>query len=296
MKRSDLLEVGERYESLVVHVKPELNKQFVKALDASSPRYGEIVHPGLFINFSSITQSPSFYLEKDVAAVGAKFEANFINPGKVDGTFRFSWAVSEVYERRSRKYQICDVSVKDNSGLEIMRRRINNTFIGGEYLERRIKWEKETGYRRAVQTSDFPQQGYEIVGTPRALTMEKQRWFSGGLPGPKWPARNIHTDREISIRSGIGRPIASGLMFEAYLGELMIDFFGEHWLTHGEAKVIAVDMAGEGDIVVPKAVIDSWKPQKRASEVSLNIWCENQYKNKVMVGTARCLNGITAPK
>lgn len=285
-KKANQLQIGEEYEPLVFRVTPKLNEQFVKALDGFHSRYKDIVHPGLLLNFCSITQSPSFYLQQDVAAVGAKFKGNYINSAKVGKTFTVSWKVIDNYDKRSRSYQICDVLLKDDDGLEILRREISNTFVGGEYLRRRVKWERETGYRRAVSISEFPGEGYEIVGKARKLTLEKQRYYSGGLPGPEWPARNIHTDREISIRAGIGKPIASGLMFESYLAELMINFFGEDWFSHGETDVIAIDMAGDGDTIFPKAVIKSKEVNGTKCKVGVELWCENQYGNKMMVGTA----------
>ena len=285
-KSADQMKVGEEYEPLVLQVSSELNEQFMRALDSFNLKYKEIVHLGLLLNFCSITQSPSFYLEENVAAVGAKFDAKYKHQIKLGKTVTISWKISEVYERRNRRYQISDVLVKDDEGVEILQRRVNNTFIGGEYLERRVKWEKETGYRRAVAISEFPKEEYEIVGKRKELTMEKLRYFSGGLPGPNWPARNIHTDREISIRSGMGRPVASGMMFEYYLIDLMINFFGENWFEHGETKVIVIDTAGDGDTISPKSVIKSKEFDGSKEKITLDIWCENQYGNKIMVGSA----------
>jgi len=286
-KTADKLEVGEMYEPLKLRTSEELNRQFMIALDDKDSRYETFVHPGILLNFTSITQSPSFCLEKSVAAVGAKFEAQYLRPTEIGKTLTFYWEVTGVYERRSRLYQKCDILVKDEDGREVLHRKITNTFIGGEYLERRVAWEKDKAYRRAVNISEFPKEGYEIGGVRKALTMEKMRLFSGGLPGINWPSRNIHTDREISIRSGVGRPIGSGLMFEAYITELMINFFGEGWFYNGEAKVIAIDMAGEGDVVVAKSVIKSRKDDARENKTVLDIWCENQFGNKIMIGTAK---------
>lgn len=282
-KKADLLQVGDKYEPLKLKITKGLNSQFLKALDSFHPRYKKNVHPGVLFCFASITQSPSFYLEGDVAAVGAKFEYEFINPPKIDDTLVFEWKVSEVYERRSRLYQICEVNIVTTDGTEIMKRKINNTFIGGEYLLKRVKWEKENGYRRAISISEFPEQGYEIVSQKKKLTLEKLQYYSGGIPGLGWPARNIHTDREISIRSGIGKPIASGMMYEAYLTDLLIDFCGEeNWFHEGGASVIAIDMAGDGDTITPKCVIR--EKTKNGEPKKLKLWCENQFGNIIVVG------------
>jgi hypothetical protein len=284
-KRSDQLEKGEKYETLELRVSKNLNQQFLKALDCNDNFYESIIHPGLILNFCSITQSPSFSLEKDISAVGAKFQSVFLKPLEVNSRLTIDWTVLDHYERRSRKYQVCEVSVMHNGSL-IMERKITNTFIGVVYLERRVKWEKETAYRRSVPLSEFPDQGYEIVGKKKQLTIEQLRLYSGGIPGLGWPVRNIHTDREISIRSGIGRPVASGMMFEAYLVELLKSFFGDRFFHGGTNRVIAIDMAGDGDSVIPKMVLKNYSIDNTGNEILADIWCENQYGNRIMIGKA----------
>jgi acyl dehydratase len=284
---SDKLQVGDKYDSLVIKITNEMNKQFLKALDDFHPRYDDIIHPGLLTSLCSITKSPSFNLSENVAAVGAKFKCNYLSPAIVGKTFTLSWEVKEVIEKRSRIYQISDVLVTDEDGKDIMCRTINNTFIGGEHLMRRVEWEKKTDFKREYVTqSFFPKQGYEIVGKPKQLTIEKLRYYSGGPIGPTWPVRNIHTDREISIRSGIGKPIASGMMFEAFMTELMTDFFGDNWFKKGEMSVICIEMAGDGDTILPKAIITNKIFEESKSEISMKLWCENQNRHVIMIGSA----------
>jgi len=284
--KSDQLQIGEKYKELEIKVSPQLNEQFMKALDDFNPRYKEIVHPGLLLNISSITKSPSFYLDKDVAAVGAKFSGKYRRPVRVGETVVVSWRVTDVYERRSRNYQICDVLITDDMGQKILSRKICNTFIGGKYLKKRVKWEKETGYQREVSIHEVRGEGYEIVGGRKELTLRKQRYYSGGMMEQKGSVRNIHTDRETSIRSGIGRAIASGLMFESYLVELMIKILGETWFYVGETDVVGIEMAGDGDTITPKAVIKSKDFAVSTSTIDFDIWCENQNGIKVMVGSS----------
>ena len=284
---SDKLQVGDKYDSLVIKIDHEMNKQFLKALDEFHPRYNDIIHPGLLMSLCSITKSPSFNLSENVAAVGAKFECAYLCPTRVGEAFTFSWEVKEVIEKRSRIYQISDVLVTNEDGKNVMRRTINNTFIGGEHLKRRVEWERKTGFKREYVTqSDFPKNGYEIVGKPKQLTMEKLQYYSGGPIGPTWPVRNIHTDREISIRSGIGKPIASGMMFEAFMTELMIDFFGDSWFEKGKMSVVCIEMAGDGDTIIPKAIITHKIFEESKSEISMKLWCENQNRHAILIGSA----------
>ena len=285
-KKSDKLNSGDEYQPLTLNITSDLNQQFTKALDCTNSRYENYVHPSIFFSFCSITQSPSFVLDKNVNAVAAKFENEFIKTAKLERKYTIYWKVADVYEKRSRLYQICDVTVLDQDGDEVVKRKINNTFVGGEYLEKRVRWEKETGYRRALQINEFPAQGYEIVSGIKKISMQKLRWFSGGVPGSGWPARNIHTDREISIRSGIGRAVASGFMIEGYLNELIVDFIGEEWLNFGRTKMIAIDMVGDGDEITAKAVLKNNGVRTKLGEINFEIWGENQYGNRIVIGSA----------
>ncbi len=281
---ADDLKTGDRYSPLHFRVNPELNERYCAALDDQHPRYSNIVHPGLFFCFSSITQSPSFMLPDHVAAVGARFDTEYVSPGKVGDDFRVEWEVVETYYKRSRLYQICEVVLRNSKNSIIFKRKINNTFVGGTHLQRRVQWEKETNYRKRFQKSEFPEQGYEISGKKIDITIQKMMLFSGKSLNSDQMLRNIHTDREVAIRSGLGRPVASGLMYEAYLVQLMVDFFGEKWFENGKMDIVIIDAAGDGDILTAKSVVTGGDFFNSRDEIMMYLWCENQYGSSIVVG------------
>jgi len=41
------------------------------------------------------------------------------------------------------------------------------------------------------------------------------------------------------------------------------------------------------DSLIPRAVVKSKSPQDSKVEFTLDVWCENQHGDKVVVGTAR---------
>ncbi|GAI66990.1 unnamed protein product [marine sediment metagenome] len=138
-KRADQVGIGEEFEPYEFRVTHEFNRQYLEAEEDQHPRYLEesnigwpIVHPGLLINHSNVTRSPSFYLPPRMAAVHAKEEVEFLNPGRVGKTFRVTWKVVEVYEKRGRSYQVKDAIITDEDGVEILRRKITDTYIAGE--------------------------------------------------------------------------------------------------------------------------------------------------------------------
>jgi len=71
-----------------------------------------------------------------------------------------------------------------------------------------------------------------------------------------------------------------------YLIELLIDLFGENWLSHGKMDLKFIAVVDVGDRLVPKAVIISKESEGPRTKFSLEIWCEDQRGNKVTIGTA----------
>ena len=138
-KSADQLGIGEEFEPYQFRVTPEFNRQYLEAVDDYHKRYlGEtefgspVVHPALFLNYSSITRSPSFYLPRGMAAVVAKDEIEYLNPGRVGKSFRISWKVVGTYTKRGRPYQVTEIWVVDDDGIRIMRRRMNCTYMVGK--------------------------------------------------------------------------------------------------------------------------------------------------------------------
>lgn len=139
-KRADLYKVGEEFEPLEFCVTPEWNAQFVEALEAYYQRYeretdkgAPLVVPGLLIGNSNVTRSPGFMLDPGMAAVHAKEEVEFINPARVGKKFRVTWKVVDYYEKRGRPFQVKEALIVDEEGIQILRRKITDTYMGGPY-------------------------------------------------------------------------------------------------------------------------------------------------------------------
>ena len=135
-KSTDQLEVGEEMEPLEIIVTREFNQQYLDALDDHHPRYMNdtedqppIVHPGLLVNYSNRTRSPSYYLELGVATVHAKEKVVFLHPARVGKRLTITWKVSEKYEKRGRIYSIMDVLIHDEDGHDIFKRELTSIFM-----------------------------------------------------------------------------------------------------------------------------------------------------------------------
>jgi|TARA_Y100000031_G_C8093455_1_gene325270 acyl dehydratase len=133
-KTLDQYEVGEELEPFVFKVTPEFNQRFIDAVEEDDPRYtegadggGPIVHPGLFLNQTNSTRSPSYFLPEGVAGIHAKDEVEFFAPGRVGKTFTANWKVADCYEKRGRVFRVIDCVVVDEDGVTIMRKKMTTT-------------------------------------------------------------------------------------------------------------------------------------------------------------------------
>ena len=136
-KSLDEYEVGEELEPFVFKVTPEFNQRFIDAVEDDDPRYteggdggGPVVHPGLFLNQTNSTRSPSYFLPAGVAGIHAKDEVEFLAPGRVGKTFQANWKVAEKYSRRGREYKVIECVVVDEDGVTIMRKKMTTTNTG----------------------------------------------------------------------------------------------------------------------------------------------------------------------
>lgn len=131
------------------------------------------------------------------------------------------------------------------------------------------------------------QEGYEVAGNLKTVTEERVYAFSGGFSRDiGYPKKNIHTDLAFAKSCGLPSRAASGAMFEGYLTELMIGLFGENWLRGGKMSLTFIAIVDIGDTLLPRAVIRDKQVEGFGVQFDLNVWCENQRGEKVVVGTA----------
>ena len=134
-KSAHQLQVGEEFEPFEFVVTPELNQQYLYAEEDFHPRYIEgdgsapaLVHPGLLLNMSNNTRSPSFVLPGGWAEIHAAEETLYLRPARLGRRLRVTWQVVEAYEKRGRPWHVLDVRIVDEDGGEILRRKMTNTF------------------------------------------------------------------------------------------------------------------------------------------------------------------------
>ena len=132
---------------------------------------------------------------------------------------------------------------------------------------------------KEVQTED------EVIGPSKYVTSYRTWLFSGGWPRSEgWPAKNVHADLELAQDCGLATRVASAAMLQAYLAELMVDLFGESWLSWGRLELKFVRPVEIDDRIVAHGVVTS---KEVDGAVYLDLWCENQRGEKVCTGTGK---------
>lgn len=139
-KREGSAPVGYEFAPFEFLVTLELNQQYCYAQEDFNPRYLEetkegppMVHPGLLLNMSNSTRSPSYHIEPGAGGLHARDETFFLHPARVGKKLRVTWKVVEKYEKRGRPYNRIETHVHDEDGVEILRRFSHGTVATKEF-------------------------------------------------------------------------------------------------------------------------------------------------------------------
>ncbi|OGL62887.1 MAG: hypothetical protein A3J27_09180 [Candidatus Tectomicrobia bacterium RIFCSPLOWO2_12_FULL_69_37] len=74
-------------------------------------------------------------------------------------------------------------------------------------------------------------------------------------------------------------------MFQGYLTELMISLFGEEWLQGGRMELKFIQIVRMNETLVSKSRVGSKEQEEAGTRFGVDLWCENQHGEKVVVGT-----------
>ena len=125
--------------------------------------------------------------------------------------------------------------------------------------------------------------GQELPPLHKEITFEDMRLFS------MWSNRNIHTDWEVAHKGGLSAPIAQGLMSQAYLCEMLTQFFGRNWLEGGKISLKFIRYTLPGDRITTGGVIKEKVEEGSSVRFHCEVWCQGLTGEKTVVGTASAL-------
>ena len=130
------LQGGDEYEPLEFGVTPDLNQQFLYAVEDFNPLYLDgiggkppLVHPVVLLHMSPRTRSPSYRQAPGMGSAFARDRSTYFNPAYVGATLRVKWTVLKTYEQRGKIYQDYVALVQDGEGTDLLRREMSSTFF-----------------------------------------------------------------------------------------------------------------------------------------------------------------------
>lgn len=142
---------------------------------------------------------------------------------------------------------------------------------------------------RQSNAIDLAEIGSVFCGPRHHLSLERVLAFSGGpFARPNWPDRNLHTDLEKAREAGLSGVIVSATQFEGYLVDLLIDLFGDIWFTAGTIETRIPRSLMLDDVVQAKAVLQAVHDDGESRNYTMDVSCENQHGEQVLVGKASC--------
>lgn len=131
--------------------------------------------------------------------------------------------------------------------------------------------------------------GALFQGRPRQLTWARALALSGGpFNAPGWPEKNLHTNLEAANAAGLAEVVVSGTQWEGYLVGLMVELFGSEWFGGGTLDIKIPRSVKIGELIQPKARLQGRTRESDHVRIDLDVWCENEAGQQVLVGTASC--------
>lgn len=130
--------------------------------------------------------------------------------------------------------------------------------------------------------------GEDFNGKPKKMSWERIWTFSGGaFTAEGWPRKNLHTDTDFAQNLGLPTVGVSATQYLGHLAELMLDLFGEEWLRSGKMiDVKFIKLVSDGDTLTSRARVIEKVEEFSGTRYSLEICCENQRGEKVLIGSA----------
>src|SRR2546427_7915894 len=122
--------------------------------------------------------------------------------------------------------------------------------------------------------------GQELPPLEKALTQRHIDPYSGVR------TRSIHTDEAGGRQKGFRTTLAQGMMSTAYVSEMMTRLLGAGFIKGGTMGVAFVKPVYAGDRLTVRGVVKEVRPEKDGTRVVVEVWCENQRRQKTAVGSA----------
>jgi acyl dehydratase len=268
----------------------QIQSRYLEALEDYHQRYTlsregvhPIVHPGILLNQSNATRSPSFG-EPNTRWIHVREQTYFAAPARLNDELIAEWHIAEYRPRLGRMFARVTCVVTHHDGPVIIERTMWGFRISGPRPMRAESYRAIPQADTVAASVPFSMQpepaDRQIRGMRKHVTSERIRLFSGQT------SQNLHTDDQIAKAAGLPAAVASATQGMGYLCEFMIDNLGEEWLSGGSWTLIFRNPIMSGDHISALGRVIKAGPTDRADKRTMDLQLVNQRGIQVAQGTA----------
>jgi 3-hydroxybutyryl-CoA dehydratase len=131
--------------------------------------------------------------------------------------------------------------------------------------------------------------GTEWRSAPREMTRERMRWYVDAQPTVaadngriQTQEPTIHDDDDYAKKQGLPGIIADGMISTNWIMGLLMDTFGEEFITRGKLRTKYIAPIYEDQVVISCAKVTAID----GNAYKLEVWCEDDTAKKLTVGEA----------
>jgi acyl dehydratase len=126
--------------------------------------------------------------------------------------------------------------------------------------------------------------GFELNPVVKKITEDNIFHFSSRLGGIF--LYTLHTDKEITKRSGYDNLLMQGSQSLNYVSEMLFKTYRKHWLMNSSIEVSYIKPVLPGETLTAKGIITGKKSVQDEIELECEVWTESHSGERTMGGTA----------
>lgn len=138
--------------------------------------------------------------------------------------------------------------------------------------------------------------GVEYAGRSRYVSLDRILWYEDGIlsstlgkGGP--PRKNHHTDEAYAKEQGLPAAIADGMLSTNWISELLLDLFGEAYVSNGYLRTKFIKPTFLGVRIVPHLKVTAVEDTENGRVISMEVWTDDPDGILLTVGEAKITVG-----
>ena len=266
---------------------------YSEALGDVHPLYAQFAPP-LLHHSECYAFVGEWYLKNLFGNLHAQQDWELFAPIPVGGRIRTRSTIIERYAKRGRDYVVneTDVMAADDGRL-LVRGRTHQSFLPSR-SENAEKSDGSDGFvvdeatarekaERERARPPFPTATGEDLAAIEHTIDQRRCWMFSG------PGANYHTDEEQAKKLGFPRIVVQGMMSTCFVSQIMLERFGEGWLTGGKMSVKLTNVVWCDETVTVRGRVRESAAEGTRERVHCDVWVEKPDATRALLGTASAL-------